>query len=59
VSAIITRLIHQRNVRGQGWLPGRPRWLILSYFLPVAYALTAYAIVWLTSLERATRPTIA
>ena len=48
ISAIITRLIYQRNVRGQGWKPGQPRWLALGYFLPVAYAAIAYGVVWLT-----------
>ncbi|HKP29957.1 MAG TPA: CPBP family intramembrane glutamic endopeptidase [Gemmatimonadales bacterium] len=48
LSAIITRLLFQRNVRGQGWTPGQPRWLLLGYFLPVAYATIAYAVVWLT-----------
>ena len=64
VSAIVTRLIFQRNVRGQGWLPGRPRWLMLGYFLPVGYAGIAYAVVWLTGqggvdLSRFTTPVFA
>ncbi len=45
-SAIVTRLIFQRNLRGQGWHPGAPRWLALGYFLPVAYAIMAYGVVW-------------
>ncbi len=45
-SAIVTRLIFQRNLRGQGWRPGAPRWLALGYFLPVAYAIVAYGAVW-------------
>src|SRR5678816_4665789 len=63
VSAIVTRLIFQRNVRGQGWTPGQPIWLALGYFLPVAYAGIAYAIVWLTGqggvdLARFTTPVL-
>ena len=50
VSALITRLVFQRNVRGEGWRPGAPRWLILAYLLPVAYATVAYGLVWLTGL---------
>lgn len=49
-SAIVTRLIFQRNVRGQGWLPGAPRWLMLGYLLPVAYAIVAYGVVWTAGL---------
>lgn len=50
VSAIITRLIFQRNLRGQGWMPGEARWLAVGYLLPVAYAIVAYAAVWLSGL---------
>ena len=50
VSALATRLIYHRNVRGLGWLPGSPRWLALAYALPLAYAGAAYGLVWLTGL---------
>lgn len=50
VSALLTRLIFQRNLRGQGWLPWPPRWLALGYLLPVAYAIVAYAVVWVLGL---------
>lgn len=50
VSAIITRLIFQRNVRGEGWHPGAVRWLALAYVLPLGYATAAYGFVWLTGL---------
>ena len=50
VSALITRLVFQRNVRGEGWLPGAPRWLALAYLLPVAYAAIAYGAVWVSGL---------
>ena len=39
MSALITRLIFQRNVRGEGMALGRgPRWAALAYLLPVVYA---------------------
>ena len=50
VSALVTRLMFQRNVRGEGWLPGSPRWLALAYLLPIVYATAAYGTVWLTGL---------
>jgi CAAX protease family protein len=50
VSALITRLVFQRNLRGQGWGLGSPKWLGLAYVLPLLYATAAYGIVWLTGL---------
>ena len=50
VSAIITRLIFQQNVRRLGWTPGAPKWLALAYVLPLAYAGVAYGLVWATGL---------
>jgi uncharacterized protein len=50
VSALLTRLAFQRNVRGQGWGWCGTRWAVLAYLLPVAYATVAYGAVWLTGL---------
>ena len=50
VSALVTRLIFQRNLRGQGWRPGPIRWLALAYVLPLGYAGVAYCLVWLAGL---------
>ena len=50
VSALLTRLIHQRNLRGEGWGWGGTRWQLLAYFLPLAYAALAYGAVWLVGL---------
>ena len=53
VSALITRLIFQHNVRGEGWgFGGRDgwRWAALAYVLPLGYATAAYGLVWLTGL---------
>ena len=50
VSALVTRLIFQRNLRGQGWRPGSIRWLALAYVLPLGYAGVAYCLVWLAGL---------
>jgi membrane protease YdiL (CAAX protease family) len=52
VSALTTRLIFQRNLRGEGWKPGAPRWLALAYVLPLGYAALAYGAVWLAGLGR-------
>jgi membrane protease YdiL (CAAX protease family) len=50
VSALVTRLIFQRDLRGEGWGLGAPRWLALAYLLPVAYATVAYGAVWMLGL---------
>ena len=52
ISALVTRLIFQRNVRGQGWTWRRDttRWAVLAYLLPLGYALVAYGVVWLAGL---------
>lgn len=47
-SAIVTRLLFQRNLRGQGWLPGSVKWLAAGYLLPLLYATVAYGLVWAT-----------
>lgn len=50
VSALVTRLVFQRNVHGEGWALGAPRWAALAYLLPLAYATVAYGAVWLMGL---------
>jgi len=52
VSALLTRLVFQHNVRGEGWTWRRDttRWAALAYVLPIAYATAAYGFVWLTHL---------
>lgn len=49
-SALITRLVFQHNVRGEGWTIGAPKWLGVAYLLPLGYAGLAYGLVWLTGL---------
>ncbi len=46
-AALITRLIFQRNVRGEGWKLGPARYELAGYALPIAYATCAYGLVWL------------
>jgi len=50
VAAMITQLIFQRSLRGLGWKPGKFKYLLLSYGMPLAYVVVVYAIVWLTGL---------
>src|SRR5437870_9998051 len=45
---MVTRLVFQHDVRGEGWRWGDPRWSALAYLLPLGYATVAYGLVWLT-----------
>jgi len=47
ISAIITKLIFDRNLRGLGWKPGPAKWLGLAYLLPILYGAVVYGITWL------------
>lgn len=50
VSALATRLLFHRNLRGLGWRWPATRWAVLGYVLPLAYATVAYGAVWLAGL---------
>jgi membrane protease YdiL (CAAX protease family) len=50
VSALITQLIFQRNIRGLGWGWGKTRYQTWSYAIPFLYGLGTYVIVWATGL---------
>src|SRR5690349_15362384 len=52
LAAIITQLIFNRSLRGMGWKPGRGRYLLGSYFLPLAYVFVVYMIIWLVGLGK-------
>ena len=45
--ALITRLLFQRNVRGEGWAWGKTRYVLIGFALPLAYAGAAYGAVWI------------
>jgi len=48
VSAILTKLAFDRNLKGFGWKPGRAKWLGLAYLLPILYGALIYGVVWLS-----------
>jgi membrane protease YdiL (CAAX protease family) len=52
VSGLLTRLIFQHNVRGEGWTGFFTRWSAIAYLLPLGYAAVAYGLVWLAGLGR-------
>lgn len=46
IAAIVTRLVIQRSLAGQGWKPWPPRPLGLAYVLPLLYAAPVYLAAW-------------
>ena len=48
ISALVTKLIYQRNVRGLGWGWGKTRYQIAAVLLPLALGLVGFGLVWLT-----------
>jgi membrane protease YdiL (CAAX protease family) len=59
LAAIITQLIFNRSLRSMGWKPGKARYLLASYFLPLAYVFVVYAIVWLAGLGKFDLPRLS
>jgi membrane protease YdiL (CAAX protease family) len=59
VSAILTKLIFDRNLRGLGWKPGPAKWLGLAYLLPILYGAVVYGITWLLGLGGFTTEAVA
>jgi membrane protease YdiL (CAAX protease family) len=48
VSALVTKLVYQRNVRGLGWGWGKTRYQIAAVLLPLVFGLVGFGLVWLT-----------
>ena len=47
ISALLTRLLFQKDLRGEGWGWGPTRYELAGYALPIAYAACAYGAVWI------------
>jgi uncharacterized protein len=50
VAGLITRYLFEGSARNQGWTWGASRYQILSYLIPIAYALAVYVPVWIAGL---------
>jgi membrane protease YdiL (CAAX protease family) len=50
LAGMALQLIERRSLRELGWGWGRTRYQAISYALPLAYAGTAYAVIWITGL---------
>ena len=47
ISAILTKLVFDRSLKGLGWKPGPAKWLGLAYLLPILYGAVVYGFTWL------------
>jgi membrane protease YdiL (CAAX protease family) len=56
VAGVLATLIRGGRVSDLGWGWGRTRYQLLSYGIPLAYALVAYAVAWTTGLARLGNP---
>jgi uncharacterized protein len=52
IAGIATQLIFERSLRGLGWRFRPVKYQVLAYLTPLAYALAAYLVLWLTGLGR-------
>jgi len=50
ISALLTRLLYQRNLRGFGWGWGQTRYQVTSYAIPLLVCIVVYGIVWLSGI---------
>jgi membrane protease YdiL (CAAX protease family) len=46
LAAIVTQLLTARTIRGLGWRLGQPRYLLVSFLLPMLTALVVYGLFW-------------
>jgi len=48
ISTFITLAVYREPLSSLGWRPGRFRYLVESYTLPIMVAVVAYGLVWMT-----------
>ncbi|MEO8726304.1 MAG: hypothetical protein ABI383_09275, partial [Acidobacteriaceae bacterium] len=50
LAAFAASLITGRSLREIGWKPGKAKYLLAGWLIPIAYATVAYGGVWITGL---------
>ena len=58
MSAILTQLMFQENIRDFGWRLGPKKYLLLAGVIPLTYALIIYSLAWATGIAGFRSPTI-
>ncbi|MDX1500717.1 MAG: CPBP family intramembrane glutamic endopeptidase [Thermoanaerobaculia bacterium] len=48
--AVALQLRFRRSLAGLGWSAGKTRYWIAGYFVPIAYSLVVYALIWASPL---------
>jgi membrane protease YdiL (CAAX protease family) len=56
ISGMATQLIYEHSLRGMGWKPGKFKYLLLAYLIPLIYCLVVYGITWLTGMGKVPNP---
>lgn len=57
LAALLASLLTRRSLKEIGWRVTPVKWLGLGWILPILYAISAYALVWLTGLGGVPNPT--
>jgi uncharacterized protein len=50
LAGIITQLFYEHSLRGMGWKPGKVKYLLLAYVIPLLYCLVVYGLTWVSGL---------
>lgn len=50
VTAMITQLIYNKNLKGFGWKFGKFKYLVFSYLIPLVSGLIVYTLVWIVGM---------
>jgi uncharacterized protein len=54
ISTIITSLIYKDKIQNFGWKPGKARYLIYAYMIPLIVSLIAYGLAWVSGITEFT-----
>lgn len=50
LAGMTVQIIYERSLRGLGWKPGRFKYLLIAFLLPLLYCLVVYGLTWLSGL---------
>lgn len=50
LAAMVTLKLNRRSLRDLGWQWPQTKYMVMSWFIPLLYAVIAYAIVWIAGL---------
>ena len=50
ISSIVIKLFYDKSIKGYGWKPGKLKYILRGYILPVIGGLVVYSFVWIAGL---------